>query len=232
MLAFAGLFAVALGRAAWIQVDRRRRLRGDGLEAAAGDDRDTRRTRHDLRPHGRAARDRRARDDRLRRSAPHRLAEDGGDQGRARRSASTRTPSSPGSPTARSSSSSSTARPTRRRPSALQRLGIPGIGFYPEERRTYPQGRVAAQLLGFAGTDNRGLDGLEGSLDKKLAGTAGLRDRRARPGGSGDRRRHLAQGAAGEERRADPRPPAAGDRRAAAGDRPCTAGARRARPRS
>ena len=56
---------------------------------------------------------------------------------------------------------------------ALQRLGIPGIGFYPEERRTYPQGRVAAQLLGFAGTDNRGLDGLEGSLDKKLAGRPG-----------------------------------------------------------
>ena len=92
-----------------------------------------------------------------------------------RRSASTRTPSSPGSPTARSSSSSSTARPTRRRPSSLQRLGIPGIGFYPEERRTYPQGRVAAQLLGFAGTDNQGLDGLERSLDKKLAGRPGPR---------------------------------------------------------
>jgi len=56
---------------------------------------------------------------------------------------------------------------------ALQRLGLAGIGFYPEERRTYPQGRVAAQLLGFAGTDNRGLDGLEGSLDKKLAGKPG-----------------------------------------------------------
>ena len=56
---------------------------------------------------------------------------------------------------------------------ALQRLGIPGIGFYPEERRTYPQGRVAAQLLGFAGTDNQGLDGLERSLDKKLAGRPG-----------------------------------------------------------
>ena len=55
----------------------------------------------------------------------------------------------------------------------LQRLGIPGIGFYPEERRTYPQGRVAAQLLGFAGTDNQGLDGLERSLDKKLAGRPG-----------------------------------------------------------
>ena len=56
---------------------------------------------------------------------------------------------------------------------ALQRLGLAGIGFYPEERRTYPQGRVAAQLLGFAGTDNRGLDGLERSLDAKLAGRSG-----------------------------------------------------------
>ncbi|HLO36845.1 MAG TPA: penicillin-binding protein 2, partial [Candidatus Deferrimicrobium sp.] len=55
----------------------------------------------------------------------------------------------------------------------LQRLGVAGIGFYPEELRTYPQGRVASQLLGFAGTDNRGLDGLERSLDKKLAGRSG-----------------------------------------------------------
>jgi cell division protein FtsI (penicillin-binding protein 3) len=56
----------------------------------------------------------------------------------------------------------------------LQRLGVAGIGFYPEELRTYPQGRVASQLLGFAGTDNRGLDGLEGSLDKKLTGRSGF----------------------------------------------------------
>jgi cell division protein FtsI/penicillin-binding protein 2 len=56
---------------------------------------------------------------------------------------------------------------------ALQRLGVAGIGFYPEELRTYPQGRVASQLLGFAGTDNRGLDGLERSLDTKLAGRSG-----------------------------------------------------------
>ena len=55
----------------------------------------------------------------------------------------------------------------------LQRLGVAGIGFYPEELRTYPQGRVASQLLGFAGTDNRGLDGLERSLDKKLTGRSG-----------------------------------------------------------
>jgi cell division protein FtsI (penicillin-binding protein 3) len=56
---------------------------------------------------------------------------------------------------------------------ALQRLGIAGFGFYPEERRSYPQGRVASHLLGFAGTDNSGLDGLERSLDRTLAGKAG-----------------------------------------------------------
>jgi cell division protein FtsI (penicillin-binding protein 3) len=56
---------------------------------------------------------------------------------------------------------------------ALERLGIAGFGFYPEERRSYPQGRVAAHLLGFAGTDNRGLDGLERSLDRSLSGKPG-----------------------------------------------------------
>ena len=39
---------------------------------------------------------------------------------------------------------------------ALEKRGIAGFGFYPEERRTYPQGRIAAQVLGFAGVDNRG----------------------------------------------------------------------------
>jgi cell division protein FtsI/penicillin-binding protein 2 len=56
---------------------------------------------------------------------------------------------------------------------ALQRLGISGFGFYPEERRSYPQGRVASHLLGFAGTDNTGLDGLERSLDRSLSGKPG-----------------------------------------------------------
>ena len=55
----------------------------------------------------------------------------------------------------------------------LERLGVMGFGFYPEERRAYPQGRVAAHVLGFAGTDNQGLDGLERSLDKTLAGKPG-----------------------------------------------------------
>jgi cell division protein FtsI (penicillin-binding protein 3) len=56
---------------------------------------------------------------------------------------------------------------------ALNKREIAGLGFYPEELRTYPQGRVAAHVLGFAGTDNHGLDGLERSLDKTLSGQAG-----------------------------------------------------------
>jgi cell division protein FtsI (penicillin-binding protein 3) len=55
----------------------------------------------------------------------------------------------------------------------LESLAVTGFGFYPEERRAYPQGRVAAHVLGFAGTDNQGLDGLERSLDKTLAGKPG-----------------------------------------------------------
>jgi cell division protein FtsI/penicillin-binding protein 2 len=50
---------------------------------------------------------------------------------------------------------------------------LPGLGFLPEERRVYPQGAVAAQVLGFAGTDNKGLAGLELQLDRYLTGRAG-----------------------------------------------------------
>ena len=56
---------------------------------------------------------------------------------------------------------------------ALEKRGIAGFGFYPEERRTYPQGQIAAQVLGFAGVDNRGLGGLELELDHTLTGKAG-----------------------------------------------------------
>ncbi len=55
----------------------------------------------------------------------------------------------------------------------LERQGLIGLGFYAEELRTYPQRSVAAQVLGFAGVDNKGLEGLEGSLDRALAGRPG-----------------------------------------------------------
>ncbi len=55
----------------------------------------------------------------------------------------------------------------------LERQNIAGLGFYSEEMRVYPQQSVAAQVIGFAGTDNRGLEGLERSLDGELAGKPG-----------------------------------------------------------
>jgi cell division protein FtsI (penicillin-binding protein 3)/stage V sporulation protein D (sporulation-specific penicillin-binding protein) len=49
-----------------------------------------------------------------------------------------------------------------------------GIGSYPEERRAYPQNTVAAQVLGFAGTDDKGLGGLELQYDGALSGKPGV----------------------------------------------------------
>jgi cell division protein FtsI (penicillin-binding protein 3) len=55
----------------------------------------------------------------------------------------------------------------------LEKLGLAGLGFYSEELRTYPQGPVASQILGYAGLDNKGLEGLERSLEKVLGGKPG-----------------------------------------------------------
>ena len=55
----------------------------------------------------------------------------------------------------------------------LARKGLPGLGFYPEEQRFYPQLNLASQVIGYAGVDNHGLAGLELGLDKQLAGRPG-----------------------------------------------------------
>jgi cell division protein FtsI/penicillin-binding protein 2 len=56
---------------------------------------------------------------------------------------------------------------------ALAAEEIPGIGFQPEERRVYPQRALASEVVGYAGTENRGLSGLELQLDDELAGSNG-----------------------------------------------------------
>jgi cell division protein FtsI (penicillin-binding protein 3) len=61
----------------------------------------------------------------------------------------------------------------RAKAAALEKLGLSGLGFYAEEQRTYPQRGIAAHVLGFAGVDNKGLEGLERSLDGPLAGKPG-----------------------------------------------------------
>jgi cell division protein FtsI/penicillin-binding protein 2 len=60
-----------------------------------------------------------------------------------------------------------------RKAKILEAKDFAGLGFYPEELRFYPQGPVAAQVIGYAGLDNKGLEGLERSLEGTLAGTPG-----------------------------------------------------------
>ena len=55
----------------------------------------------------------------------------------------------------------------------LERQDLAGLGFYAEELRYYPQRSVAAHLIGYAGLDNDGLEGLERSLDRTLRGRPG-----------------------------------------------------------
>lgn len=50
---------------------------------------------------------------------------------------------------------------------------IPGIGTQGQDYRTYPQGSLASQLLGFVDTEGNGQYGLEQALDKELQGTPG-----------------------------------------------------------
>ncbi len=56
---------------------------------------------------------------------------------------------------------------------ALMKQELVGVGSYPEERRTYPLGNVASEVAGYAGLDNKGLAGLELTLDKQLRGSDG-----------------------------------------------------------
>lgn len=55
----------------------------------------------------------------------------------------------------------------------VNRLGIPGLAFQREERRIYPQGSLAAHVVGFSGVDNVGLMGIEQRFDKQLKETQG-----------------------------------------------------------
>ncbi len=50
----------------------------------------------------------------------------------------------------------------------VNQLGLPGLNFIEEERRVYPQGPVAAHILGFAGIDGNGLAGIERAFDQSL----------------------------------------------------------------
>lgn len=52
----------------------------------------------------------------------------------------------------------------------VKALAIEGVGFTTEARRYYPGKEIAGHVLGFAGEDNQGLEGLEKKYDKILKG--------------------------------------------------------------
>lgn len=57
---------------------------------------------------------------------------------------------------------------TPREAAAVNALGIPGVFFQRTDKRIYPAGRLTAHSVGFTDIDNRGLAGIEKSLDERL----------------------------------------------------------------
>ena len=48
-----------------------------------------------------------------------------------------------------------------------------GINIDEDTKRYYPYNNFASQIIGFCGSDNQGLDGIEAKYDKELSGTKG-----------------------------------------------------------
>ena len=46
-------------------------------------------------------------------------------------------------------------------------LGLPGVGFFPENKRVYPNGPLGAHVIGFVDKDNVGIAGMEKYLDQQ-----------------------------------------------------------------
>ncbi len=62
---------------------------------------------------------------------------------------------------------------TPREADAIRALNLAGIDFIPERSRVYPHRSVAAQVIGFAGVDGRGLEGIEYLFNDRLKGGLG-----------------------------------------------------------
>ena len=54
---------------------------------------------------------------------------------------------------------------TQKQQEEVYRLGLPGVGFLPENKRVYPNGPVAAHVIGFTNLDNQGIAGIEKWVD-------------------------------------------------------------------
>jgi cell division protein FtsI (penicillin-binding protein 3) len=54
----------------------------------------------------------------------------------------------------------------------VMHLGLPGLEFEPGGKRYYPDGRIAAQVVGMTDPDNHGVSGLELGLEKQIRAAA------------------------------------------------------------
>ncbi|MCW2928039.1 MAG: penicillin-binding protein 2 [Thermoleophilia bacterium] len=61
----------------------------------------------------------------------------------------------------------------REKAEKLQEAKIPGVSWNDEERRMYPAGAVAGQIIGRVDIDNKGVDGVEMLYDRSLTGRPG-----------------------------------------------------------
>jgi cell division protein FtsI (penicillin-binding protein 3) len=56
---------------------------------------------------------------------------------------------------------------TRKEQAEIFHLGLPGVGFLPENKRVYPNGPIGAHVLGYVDKDNVGIAGMEKYLDEQ-----------------------------------------------------------------
>jgi cell division protein FtsI (penicillin-binding protein 3) len=56
---------------------------------------------------------------------------------------------------------------------AIEKLGMEGVDFLKETKRFYPQGETGSHVIGFAGLDSRGLEGVELAYDEFIRGEPG-----------------------------------------------------------
>ncbi len=55
----------------------------------------------------------------------------------------------------------------------IRALNLRGIHFLKESKRFYPKGSLAAQVIGYVGTDGKGLSGIERKFDDEMSGQPG-----------------------------------------------------------
>ncbi len=156
---FLALLAIAAVRAVWIGTVKAGSLKERAVDPAGGGPDGQRQARHDLRPQRARAGGVRGRDHRLREPVPDQEPRQGGRASWRRSSTFPRTSCSASSRTASRGFVYLRRKMDSWNGHKVAQLKIEGIGTVTEPKRTYPQGWLAAQVLGNVGLDNDGLAG-------------------------------------------------------------------------